>query len=309
MTHPPWGNSAHDAGHGWLLVVGWICLAGISCDETQFSKPLILGGQEVPAAVLNRGLTAYRHYCVGCHGMKGDGQAPSAASMNPPPRDFTRGIFKFRSVPRDTLPSDEDLLHTLRYGLKGTHMPGWGTLPGEEASSLIQYIKTFSPRWREETPGKAIPMPQDPWGQGQRNVAVTRGEAVYHALSQCWACHPAYATKQQILEMTRAEMIRAGKTPPGSIPWRDRLDRSREVACAFGKVKPPDFLADTLRASRDKTTLYQVIAAGIGGTPMPSWYQELSAQDLWAVVHYVQELVRLAGTPQAEQLRRRAQQP
>ena len=48
-------------------------------------------------------------YCVGCHGANGDGKGPAADMLIVKPRDFTKGIFKFRSTPSGTLPTDEDL--------------------------------------------------------------------------------------------------------------------------------------------------------------------------------------------------------
>ena len=51
----------------------------------------------------------YRRYCVGCHGDLGDGNGENAVWLDPKPRDFQLAIFKCRSTPTGTLPTDEDL--------------------------------------------------------------------------------------------------------------------------------------------------------------------------------------------------------
>src|SRR6266542_2523803 len=49
----------------------------------------------------------YRRFCVGCHGVLGDGEGDNAMWIDPKPRNFTLGIFKCRSTPTGTLPTDE----------------------------------------------------------------------------------------------------------------------------------------------------------------------------------------------------------
>ena len=63
----------------------------------------------------------YRRFCVGCHGEMGDGNGEVAQWLDPPmypkPRDFQLGVFKCRSTPTGTLPTDEDLFDTIARGL------------------------------------------------------------------------------------------------------------------------------------------------------------------------------------------------
>jgi mono/diheme cytochrome c family protein len=280
------------------------CLLLAACNRDEFTQPLVLGGRQVAPEVLNRGLMNYRRYCIGCHGVRGDGQGPTAVTMRPAPRDFTRGVFKFTSVPAGALPTDGDILRTLRHGLKGTHMPGWSTLGDEDAAALVQYLKTFSPRWRDGKVGRPVAVPADPWASGGRRMAaIARGEMVYHAVARCWACHPAYAARTRILELSRVDELRPGRPAPTSLPLRDELLRPQAVETIYGQEQPPDFLSDTLRSGQRREDIYRTVAAGIGGTPMPSWHSQLTARDLWAVVRYVEELLRIKGTPEADALR------
>ena len=133
--------------------------------------------------------------------------------------------------------------------------------------------------------------------------AIARGYEVYHAEAQCWACHPAYANSEQLLNMSQQLDRRNGVAARKSLKVRENVSRSTNVDTRYGKVLPPDFLSDRLPAAQGRAGLYRAIAAGIGGTPMPTWVDRLSDRDLWAVVHYVQELVRLRGTASAAGMR------
>ena len=78
------------------------------------------------ADVLRReGAVVYATYCVGCHGPKGDGAGPATEMLIVKPRDFTKGIFKFRSTPSGQLPTTGDLYRTITQGAYGTSMPAW----------------------------------------------------------------------------------------------------------------------------------------------------------------------------------------
>ena len=64
--------------------------------------------------------------CIGCHGDIGDGNGENTPWMEPfKPRNFTLGIFKCRSTPTGTLPTDDDLFRTLHRGLNTSDMPHW----------------------------------------------------------------------------------------------------------------------------------------------------------------------------------------
>src|SRR6202048_2653022 len=89
------------------------------------------------------GKALYRRYCIGCHGPAGDGEGENAAWVDPKPRDFTAAVFKCRSTPSGTLPTDEDLVSTVRRGIVNSNMPPWVPLPEQTAVDLVAYIKTF----------------------------------------------------------------------------------------------------------------------------------------------------------------------
>ena len=88
----------------------------------------------------------YREHCAHCHGINGNGAGPSAAFLNPYPRDFRHGKFKFKSTPLRKAPTDHDLERILRNGIPGTAMPSFKTLPDEEIVALVDYVKYLSIR-------------------------------------------------------------------------------------------------------------------------------------------------------------------
>src|SRR5271154_3950544 len=74
------------------------------------------------------GKALYRRYCIGCHGPAGDGNGMNAQWIDPKPRDFTEAIFKCRSTPTGTLPTDQDLYNSVTRGFVTSNMPSWRPL-------------------------------------------------------------------------------------------------------------------------------------------------------------------------------------
>jgi mono/diheme cytochrome c family protein len=184
---------------GLCVLAGAAALAACE-EEPVFTKSKVLGGRKISAETLEEGRESYTHYCRACHGDEGNGKGPSALGLRPPPRDFTQGKFKFAAVESGALPNDDDFRRIVKRGLHGTAMLPW-EVPEDELSNIIQYIKTFSPKWEKEKPGKPIVATPDPW-VGQEPAAIQRGKELYHVTTQCSGCHPNYATKEDIAAMT-----------------------------------------------------------------------------------------------------------
>jgi mono/diheme cytochrome c family protein len=282
-----------------------LALGATACKEYRpkgFSEPQKLGGKTVPAHVLTEGERAYGQYCRACHGDKGDGKGPAARGVRPPPRDLPLGVFKFGAVQGGALPHDEDLERIIRNGLHGTAMLAWDGVPQPKVHEIIQYLKTFSPRWKEEEPGEPVVVTPDPW-KGREGDGVARGRKVYHGLAQCLTCHPAYASK--------AEIHAASKelTGTGTTDFREDMYGSMLTDSDYGvKLLPPDFTRRELRSVRPEhrlEDLYRVIASGVGGTAMPTWKGSLPEEDLWAMAHFVDSLVALRGSDAVRDLANR----
>lgn len=314
-----------------LVLFAALAVAGCSSQYSKtFSEPLKLaGGKTVDVKTLNQGHDAYMLYCYGCHGEKGDGRGPAADGMRPPPRNFTQGLFKFAGTGAGQLPTDEALDRVIRRGLHGTPMLPWD-IPAQERAAIIGFLKTFSPRWKEDEPGAPLEISPDPW-KGREAEAIAKGRAVYHVAGAghagCNSCHASYATRQEISDISKAvtgepitefsdEMYRTSLRETEYPLEQDAKGETTKVV----QQLPPDFLFHKVKtayprgtrvdgqpytAERQREDLYRAIAAGIGGAAMPQWKDALPEENLWALVYYVQSLVEMRGTDAAMALRGR----
>ena len=87
------------------------------------------------------GKEVFERRCIGCHGVKGDGNGVAATFFAVRPRNFTTGTFKFRSTPSGSLPTDGDLLRTITDGVRGTADADLAQLPDKDRLAVIEYIK------------------------------------------------------------------------------------------------------------------------------------------------------------------------
>ncbi len=271
-----------------LAALFLLALAGCDYYEVpRFRADQQLGGVTVPARTLNRGADAYMRACRPCHGALGEGNGPQAVGMAPRPRDLRLGIVAYASVPSGSLWRDEDVIRIVRSGLAGTGMRAWREIPDDDLVAIVQFLKTLAPRFRDERPGAPIVAPPDPWA-GREADGAARGRVVYHGLGRCQSCHPAYATAEEVGRFAADAGVQVEARPDPDRPTESRTD--------FGvPLRATDFRAGPLRSIRDcsrAADLYRAIAAGLGGTAMPTWKGALPEADLWALVHYVDGLTR-----------------
>jgi mono/diheme cytochrome c family protein len=92
----------------------------------------------------------YRQHCAGCHGISGDGAGPLASALDPYPRDFRNGVFKYTSTLPGAKPTRGDLERTLLRGIPATAMPSFAKLAPDELAALIEYVKYLSIRGETE---------------------------------------------------------------------------------------------------------------------------------------------------------------
>ncbi len=97
--------------------------------------------------VLQQGYVVFMDNCATCHGTSGAGDGPKAPGMNPKPRDYRLGIFKFTSTKPGIKPSRSDLQRTVRRGIPGTYMPSFeSTLSAEQIAAVVEYVRWLSIR-------------------------------------------------------------------------------------------------------------------------------------------------------------------
>jgi len=204
----------------------------------------------------------YRRWCVGCHGPEGNGEGENAPYVDPRPRDFTTALFRWRSTPTGTLPTDQDLYNTITRGVVDTLMPTWRPLTPQTRVDLIAYIKTFSPKWQTQKAGTPITVPTEP---PQTIDSVLHGRQLFDQM-QCWKCHGPEGR---------------GDGPSANTLTDDKGD----------PIRPYNFHDGTrFRCGETNEDLYKIFMTGLDGTPMPSFADTLKPQDAWDLVHFLRTL-------------------
>ena len=209
-----------------------------------------------------RGKQLYQRFCIFCHGPRGDGMGENAPHLDPKPRDFVQAKFKCRSTPSGDLPSDSDLYETISRGVYGTAMPSWNPLTRDQRADLVAYIKTFSPRFREEKPAASLEIPAEP---PTSTESVKRGAELFESMN-CWSCH--------------------GKEGRGNGPSALTLTDSKGYP-----ITPFDLTSGKrFKCGDSGRGLFRDLTTGLDGTPMPSFSDALKADQIWDLVHYIQSL-------------------
>jgi mono/diheme cytochrome c family protein len=123
-----------------------VCMPETGLDEAK----LRLAAGPVRSDIVGRKNGLYREHCAHCHGVTGDALGPTAAFLNPYPRDYRPGVFKFKSTERADKPTHADLVRLLHNGVAGTSMPSFALLPSAQVEALAEYVKYLSIRGETE---------------------------------------------------------------------------------------------------------------------------------------------------------------
>ena len=249
------------------LALAWLSVPALAADKPSKSMP------EATEALLDKGQAIYFQRCSFCHGLLGDGEGPAAKYLDPRPRDFTLGTFKFRTTHSGELPTNEDLFRTVSRGLQGTAMQSFDSdrfkngLSEDDRWAVIAYIKTFAqefddPELDPVKTGKVIALPANPAPFNAETVA--KGKAVFEK-AKCWSCHG---------KLGRGDGNKEFRKDDWGFPIR-----IRNVTHPW-KIKAGGEVAD----------IYMRFTSGISGTPMPSFVKSLNEEDRWNLANYIKSL-------------------
>jgi len=221
---------------------------------------------------IDYGKEVYERRCVGCHGVKGDGNGPAATFLyNQRPRNFTLAVFKFR-LTKEPVPTDGDLLRTITRGVRGTAMPPWYDLPLTDRIAVIQYIKhdlavdRSDPAkpyafFSEEPPTAPLYIGRPP---APSQAVVAHGKDVWES-AKCWECH--------------------GRTGKGD------GEKAAGLKDDFGfPIRPADLTSGQFKSGAAVEDIFRTISTGLSGTPMPTYKDSFSDQDRWALAYYILSL-------------------
>lgn len=217
-----------------------------------------------PAEAAAAGKALFAVQCAYCHGAEGKGDGDASDILFPRPRDFTSGEFRLRSTPKGSPPTDEDLLRTLASGIPGSGMPRFSSLSSAERNSLVQFIKTLSPRFSipESRRKPAIDVSGQPPASAE---LVKAGHELYEQL-QCGSCH--------------------GNEGKGDGPAVKTLQDDSGFP-----VLPRNFTTGPFKGGASVKDLFLRISTGMEGTPMTS-YGQLGERERWQLAYYVQSLCK-----------------
>lgn len=259
----------------------------------------------------------YRRLCMHCHGLAGDGNGPTAPFLNPRPRDYRAGVFKFTSTGTGMPPTWEDIRYTLVRGAPGTAMPSFRAYSEETINGLVDYVIYLSLRGQVERDLALILVEYEEladadvqssvrrfamqWQQAPETIivpetekppftmeSVRRGRELFVSSEKgnCAACHG---------ESGRGDGPSAEVDPNTGQPMRDYW--------GF-RTRPTDLTTGLLRGGRRPIDIYRRIHTGVKGTPMPGQSANLSPEEIWDVVHFVQYLPYAGARARAESTRR-----
>lgn len=261
---------------------------------------------------LQLGHEVYTKQCAGCHGTTGDGKGPAGAYLNPPPRDYRNGVFKFISTPRGSKPRREDLRRILKYGAKGTSMPAFRFLSDEESEAVLDYVQVLSARGQLEI--DLIREATDELDENDDFDPETVAEFV-QAISDSWD-----RAEGEIIRPVTVDPPRTPETiQKGAVAFAEfscvkchgpnaRGSKSADVGQdIWGRTAYPANLAmGMLHGGRRPIDIYRRIYSGINGTPMPSSKDpntaigetpEQRSDRIWHLVHFITAVIENDGVP------------
>ncbi|HED67052.1 MAG TPA: cytochrome c [Planctomycetes bacterium] len=269
----------------------------------------------------------YRQQCYHCHGASGGGDGSTSQYLNPRPRDYRYGTFKFTALNNKARPRHQDLMRVLEEGIYTTAMPSFRRFSDAQLSGLADYVRLLSIRGETEIlmeadydPDEGIHFDNlrenyelvvDRWRQAPEELIVYEGE-VPHATPERIARGRDLYMRDNAANCVKCHGM-TGRGDGESV----KNDPESSTDDWGNKIVPRDLTTGVFRFGRRPIDLYRRIYAGINGTPMPAHYgmqivdgegvtRSLNEDDVWDLVFYARSLsvkereVSLAQAPHGE---------
>lgn len=244
---------------GGLLIAGLVS-AALTRSLAQSTPPV----SSAASADVAIGKAIFDARCIQCHGVDGKGNGPAAELLTPHPRDLSSGKFKIRTTSSGSLPTDEDIKAAISLGLHGSSMLAWKPfISAAQVDELVRYVKNLSPRFATERPQPIVETPPP----ALTPDLVSNGRAQYDRL-KCGSCHTVESSAQGAIGSTLSD------------------DWGRRVRAAA--LDQPW----TFRGGGTARDIYLRLKTGMNGTPMPSYAEAATDEQLWQVATYVTTLAR-----------------
>ncbi|MFG0296987.1 MAG: c-type cytochrome [Maioricimonas sp. JB045] len=268
--------------------------------------------------VMRAGRHLYAEHCQHCHGVSGDGAGPTARYLNPRPRDYRLGKFKFTSTQTSNRATREDLSRVIENGIPGTYMPSFKLLEPDEMQAIVEYVLWLS--MRGETELNLVTY------FGEFEDAEEVQEYVDEDFKEEFEDDISFLARRWEVSQEPSALVipKEGRVDmsPESLERGRKLYLSDKAKCASchgteglgngpqtlavqkdpdgneyehpglyddwgNPLKPRNLRTGIYRGGRRPIDLYRRIYAGIKGTPMPAFGTALSDQEIWDIVNYV----------------------
>jgi putative heme-binding domain-containing protein len=229
--------------------------------------------QHDTASDINDGGRVFRDTCANCHGPDGD----EVTGI-----DLGRNVFRRAKT-------DQDLIEIIRNGIPGTAMPATN-FPEAQAAQVVAYLRSVAATKRSAS------------GLG----VVDRGRTVFEGKGACSTCHRVNASGARlgpdlsnIGQLRRALELETSLVDPGAeILATNRMYRvvTRDGVTTTGRLLNLDSFTVQMLDSKEQLRSFDKSKLRDYGfvdqSPMPSYRDKLSAQELSDLVSY---LVSLKG--------------
>ncbi|MCX8228352.1 MAG: cytochrome c [Planctomycetota bacterium] len=285
-----------------LSVVAVLACLGIALS---FSSPGISadGPEPVPfpftgvkKETLARGQALWKNQCMQCHAVDGSAETVTAKLLIPQPRDFRKGVTKYKTNQRGHLSTRSDLLRVIQQGVPTTSMGSFRDLPAKDLHALAAWTehllltalqKRVDASYQQSGVG---PMPSTEffWNNSQNmevipdteriplsKESVQRGAFLFQGDKvSCFTCH--------------------GKDGSGKGPASFQKSTGNYLLKdSWGKeLRPHDLTEGLFRGGSAPEDLWRRIHQGIPGTPMPVYHTQLSSDDIWDLVNFILSLAK-----------------
>jgi len=281
----------------------------VKCDEAQSE----LNELQLTPEKMAFGSKLFLAQCASCHGKEGNGTGKAAFKMDPKPRDYRFGKFKYVSTVRkdddgkpDTgkasYPARIDLHRTIKMGLDGAGMLSFDQ-PEERLDALVSYVMHLSLRgqleyrmtrfWLEEDEKptekdvtKELKEILKQWASDAKasyTPTVPWEEIQREGVKDNWA-------KGRELFLTKAGCIDChGKNGMAKVEELPNIAAMKDDW--GGAIKPRSFVTDPFRGGSRPIDLFYRIRLGIKPSRMQAIDStKFSDADIWNIVGYIQSL-------------------
>lgn len=273
-------------------------------------EPLL--DEQIDRLQLQHGREVYTRQCSGCHGTTGDGKGPAAAYLNPPPRDYRLGRFKFTSTPRGSKPRREDLARIIRHGAKGTSMPTFRWMAQDDLEGVIDYVMLLSSRGEVEF--RLMKIAESQLGE-EDNIDSQLIAEQAQLIAQSWVdadtkivrpLSPQPQYSQESIDAGARAFVQLncykchGRDGRGNKQFDVGKDDWGRIAYAA------DLTTGMLHGGRRPVDIYRRIYSGINATPMPAFAlpdsnkgetEAQRSETIWNLAHFITTVVEGKSLP------------